>query len=120
MRYLSPGNRVTAGNRVTPGNRLSRARGGARRVMTNRDETDGCHLPKGNLPFNPLGQDATCLAKMPTLAPDKPLGAAWGGFHFARIKGDRGDCRRGRVRLARRRLRLEFLEQPGRGRRGRL
>src|SRR6202035_5911644 len=80
MRYLSPGNRVTAGNRVTPGNRLSRARGGVRRVMTSRDETDGCHLPEGNLPFNPLGQDATCLAKMPTLAPDNPWGRHGEGF----------------------------------------
>jgi hypothetical protein len=49
-----------------------------------------------------------------------PRGRAWGGFHFARIKGDRGDCRRGRVRLARRRLQLEFLEQLSAGRRGQL
>jgi putative spermidine/putrescine transport system substrate-binding protein len=50
-----------------------------RRIRINRDETVAVLTPVGNLPLILLSQDATCLAKMPTLAP-APLGAAWEGF----------------------------------------
>ena len=53
--------------------------------------------------------------------PRVTAGGRHGRVHFARIKGDRGDCRRGRVDLARRRVQqLEFLEQLSAGRRGQL
>jgi len=63
-----------------------------RKGSINRDKTDGCHLPAGNLVQPAWQYDTLSSQEMPTLAPVLQ-GRHGEGFYFARIKGDRGVCR---------------------------